>query len=89
MLRALLLGLVMLAAAGPARAAGDYGGLDAVGRLNVDDGRRNDDGFLRGARRTDGDRGDGQRADGGSAQRQVAEMARGHGFLFRQWLGAV
>jgi hypothetical protein len=73
----------------PEAAAGDHSGLDPVAGLNVDRGWRNDDGFLRGARRAGGDRGDGQRADGGSAQRQAAEMARGHGFLFRQWLGAV
>ena len=50
--------------------------------LHVGGGRRDDHGFLRGARGRDGKRGNGQRADGGGAQRKTAEMARGHGFLF-------
>ena len=69
----------------PEATAGNDRGLDIAGRCHVGGGRRDDHGFLRGARGRDGKRGNGQRANGGGAQRKTAEMARGHGFL----IGAV
>src|SRR5262249_39418185 len=65
----------------PEAAAGEHGGLDAVGIFGVEGGGGNDHGLLSGARRRDREGGKRQRADGGGAERKEAALAAGHGFL--------
>src|SRR5260370_26684987 len=63
----------------PETAAGDDGGLDAVGRLSVRARGGDDQGVFRRERGRGDEDSDRQRTDSGSAERKAAELATGHG----------